>query len=132
MVRLVLVLGDKADWLKVFDPRSGGIFIPTPTPPPIGSDVRIDLTIQTSDGGPRLVLKGSVQFSRPEGDGRGPAGCTVSLSGEDREKINFINGFVRGGLINRREKRRLPLRLSVTYGALDGPRQSVCRDINEE
>src|SRR5262249_34299035 len=50
----------------------------------------------------------------------------------DREKVNFLNGFVRGGLINRRERRRLPLRLPVTYGGIDGPEKTFSRDLNEE
>ena len=35
----------------------------------------------------------------------------VALGGTEREKINYLNGFVRGGLLNLREKRRLPIRL---------------------
>jgi Tfp pilus assembly protein PilZ len=56
----------------------------------------------------------------------------VALGGTERDKINYLNGFVRGGLLNLREKRRLPLRLSVTYGAIEGPATTVTKDINEE
>ncbi len=61
-----------------------------------------------------------------------PAGCAVGLSVGDREKVNFLNGYVRGGLLNRRERRRLPLRLPVTYGGVDGPVHSWTRDLNED
>src|SRR6185369_6607937 len=50
----------------------------------------------------------------------------------ERDKINYLNGFVRGGLLNLREKRRLPIRLQVTYGAVEGPAKTFTKDINEE
>lgn len=130
MVRLILPLADKSEWLRLFDPRGGGLFVPTAEPPDVGTEVRVDLTI--ADGGPRVILKGSVLWRRTDGDPRSPAGCSVGLSVEDREKINFLNGFVRGGLINRRERRRLPLRLPLTFGAVDGPQKSFSRDINDD
>ncbi len=130
LVRLTLPLAEKSDWLRVFDPRGGGLFVATEHPPDVGTEVRVDLTV--TSGGPRVILKGSVVWRRVTTDGRDPPGCNVGLSGEDREKINFLNGFVRGGLINRREMRRLPLRLPVTYGAIEGPKQTFTRDVNEE
>jgi Tfp pilus assembly protein PilZ len=130
VLRLNLALADKTEWVKVFDPRGGGLFVATPSPPEVGTEVRVDLSI--ANGGPRVILKGSVMFRRTEVDGRAPIGCAVGLAVSEREKINFLNGFVRGGLLNRRERRRLPLRLPITYGAVDGPRESFTRDINEE
>lgn len=130
MVRLTLALPEKSDWVKVFDPRAGGVFVATPAPPEVGTEVRVDLTI--ANGGPRVILKGNVVFKRSDADGKSPAGCSVGLALSEREKINFLNGYVRGGLLNRREKRRLPLRLAVTYGGVDGPKKSHSRDINEE
>jgi Tfp pilus assembly protein PilZ len=130
VIRLSLPLADKAEWVKVFDPRGGGVFVATPTPPDVGSEVRVDLTI--ANGGPRVILKGNVVFRRTEGDPRNPVGCSVGLSVGEREKVNFLNGFVRGGLLNRREKRRLPLRFPVTYGGIDGPQKSHSRDFNDE
>jgi Tfp pilus assembly protein PilZ len=128
--RLVLPLADKNDWVKVFDPRGGGVFVATAQPPAVGTEVRVDLTI--ADGGPRVILKGSVLWRRDQGDDGKPVGCAVGLDVGDREKVNFLNGYVRGGLLNRRERRRLPLRLPVTYGGLNGPQKTFTRDINEE
>lgn len=130
MIRLTLLLGERSDWVRLFDPRGGTIFVPTATAPEIGADVRVDLTI--TEGGPRVILRGNVVWRRTVAEGRDLPGCSVGLSLEEREKVNFINGFVRGGLINRRERRRLPLRLPVTFGSLDGPKQTHTRDINEE
>jgi Tfp pilus assembly protein PilZ len=130
--RLVLRLADRHDWVKVFDPRGSSVFVGTDSPPPVGEDVRVDLTLE--EGGPRVILRGAVLWSRaPEdADEKDPSGCAIGLAVADREKVNFLNGYVRGGLLNRRERRRLPLRLSVTYGGLEGPEQTCTRDINEE
>jgi Tfp pilus assembly protein PilZ len=128
--RLSLRLADRHEWVKVFDPRGASIFVATETPPAVGTQVRIDLVLE--DGGPRVILAGTVLWLREEPDGADPAGCAIGLSIGDREKVNFLNGYVRGGLLNRRERRRLPLRLPVTYGGLDGPVQTWSRDLNEE
>ena len=130
MQRLALPLADKTDWVKVFDPRGGGLFVASPDPPAVGTEVRVDLTI--GGRGPRVILKGSVVLRRTEAEGRGPSGCSVGLAIDEREKVNFLNGYVRGGLINRRERRRLPLRLPVSYAAEGGQRSTFSRDINEE
>jgi Tfp pilus assembly protein PilZ len=130
MIRLTLPLTEKTDWLRAFDPRGGGVFVPMEKPPTVGEEVRVDLTI--TEGGPRVILKGSVVSRRDHDEGEDPAGCHVGLLPDEREKVNFINGYVRGGLINRRERRRLPLRLPITYGAIEGPKATFTRDINEE
>jgi len=129
-MRIALRLADRHDWVKVFDPRGGGLFVATSAPPPTGSDVRVDLTVE--DGGPRVILHGTVLWRREEATAKDPAGCSVGLAAGEREKVNFLNGYVRGGLLNRREKRRLPLRLPVTFGGLGGPVESSTRDLNEE
>ena len=129
-MRLALRLADRHDWMKVFDPRGGGLFVAMRQPPPAGSEVRVDLTVE--DGGPRIILHGTVLWRREEGSARDPAGCSVGLAPGDREKVNFLNGYVRGGLLDRRERRRLPLRLPVTFGGLGGPVETVTRDLNEE
>jgi Tfp pilus assembly protein PilZ len=56
----------------------------------------------------------------------------VAIGGSERDKINYLNGYVRGALLDLRERRRLPLRLSVTYGAIEGPATTFTKDINEE
>lgn len=130
MIRLALRLADRHDWVKVFDPRGGGVFVSVADPPAVGEDVRIDLTIE--DGGPRVILGGTVLWRREEATPRDPAGCSVGLAPAEREKVNFLNGYVRGGLLNRRERRRLPLRLALTFGGLSGPVDTYTRDLNEE
>src|SRR6185503_12189181 len=73
------------------------------------------------------TLRGTVVNTQPN-----PRGVVVALGGSERDKINYLNGFVRGGLLNLREKRRLPIKLAVTYGALEGPANTFTKDINEE
>jgi len=130
VVRLTVDLADKADWVKVFDPRDCTIFVAVDQPPEVGMQTRIDVAIGA--GGPRVILHGRVIARRPEAADGLPPGCSVAVGFEDREKINYLNGYVRGGLLNLRERRRLPLRLPVTYGGLKGPQHSFTRDINEE
>jgi Tfp pilus assembly protein PilZ len=129
-LRFDLELVDKSDWVKVFEPRDFTVFVENAAPPAVGEQVRIDLTI--ARGGPRVIFRGRVIARHPDGDASVPPGFSVALGPEEREKVNYLNGFVRGGLLDLREKRRLPLRLPVTYGGPDGPRESFTRDINEE
>jgi len=125
-VRIDLRLTSQADWIKVFDPRDGTVFVPMAKPAPVGEQVRIDLVV--GDSGPSVILRGQVVSQREES----PTGVMVALAPTEREKINYVNGFVRGGLLNLREKRRLPIRLDVTYGGTTGPCVTFSKDINEE
>jgi Tfp pilus assembly protein PilZ len=130
VVRIDLELADRGDWVKIFDPRDSTIFVAGESPPKIGESVRLDLVVGT--GGPRVILRGKVIARRVKGDSSLPRGCSVALGAEEREKINYLNGYIRGGLLDLRERRRLPVRLPVSYRDRAGPRQSFTRDINEE
>ena len=122
-VRLELRLNSQSEWIKIFDPRDWTVFVPTETPLENGATLRIDLDV----GGWAVTLRGTVVGTREE-----PAGIVVALAGTEREKINYLNGFVRGGLINLRRKQRLPIKLQVTYGAIEGPAKTFTKDINDE
>ena len=120
-VRLELRLSTQAEWIKIFDPRDWTIFVPTTQTIANGDSLRIDLDV----GGWLVTLRGAVVGHRD-------SGVVVALGGTERDKINYLNGYVRGGLLNLREKRRLPIRLAVTYGAIEGPASTFTKDINEE
>ena len=122
-MRLELRLNNQTEWIKIFDPRDWTLFVPNESAVDTGSIARIDLNV----GGWSVTLRGTVVGRRQD-----PTGVVVALSGTEREKINYLNGFVRGGLLNLREKRRLPIRLQVTYGAVEGPANTFTKDINEE
>jgi Tfp pilus assembly protein PilZ len=122
-VRLELRLNSQSEWIKIFDPRDWTVFVPTDTPVDNGVPLRIDLNV----GGWAVTLRGTVVGARED-----PSGIVVAVSGSEREKINYLNGFVRGGLLNLREKRRLPIKLQVTYGAIEGPAKTFTKDINAE
>jgi len=122
-VRLELRLGSHSEWIKIFDPRDWTVFVPCDDTVDNGSSLRIDLDV----GGWLVTLRGTVVGSRED-----PNGVIVALGAAEREKINYLNGYVRGGLLNLREKRRLPIKLSVTYGAIEGPANTFTKDINEE
>lgn len=122
-VRLELRLTSHSEWIKIFDPRDWTVFVPTEDAVDQGASLRVDLDV----GGWMVTLRGTVVGERDD-----PRGVVVALGGSERDKINYLNGFVRGGLLNLREKRRLPLRLQVTYGAIEGPANTFTKDINEE
>ena len=122
-VRLEVRLNSQSEWIKIFDPRDWTVFVPTDEAIDNGAQLRIDLDV----GGWLVTLRGTVVGTREE-----PNGLIVALLGSERDKINYLNGFVRGGLLNLRRKNRLPIRLSVTYGAVEGPAKTFTRDINEE
>jgi len=122
-VRLEISLSNQSEWLKMFDPRDWTIFVPTEEDVANGVVIRVDLDV----GGWLVTLRGTVVGTRDT-----PDGVVVALGGSERDKINYLNGFVRGGLLNLREKRRLPVRLPVTYGAIEGPANTFTKDINEE
>ncbi len=127
--RLFLQLADKADWLNHYDPQGAGVFVPGSDPPAVNDAVRIDLRIE---GGPRLLLAGTVLWRRTEGDEKIPPGAGIAIDSTDGEKINYLNGYVRGGLLDLRELRRLPMRLPAKFESPTGVRQGHTRDINEE
>ena len=122
-VRIELRLAGLADWLKVFDPRDGTIIVDGDLTP-VGTDVRLDLV---APGGLRVVFRGQVIGHR----GVPARSAFVALFPTEREKVNYLNGFCRGGLLDLRATRRLPVRLPITYGGIDGPCQAFTRDINE-
>lgn len=121
--RLELRLSNQHEWIKIFDPRDWTMFVASDQDVDSGESLRIDLDV----GGWLVTLRGTVVGRRDE-----PPGIVVALGGSERDKINYLNGYVRGGVLNLREKRRLPLRLSVTYGAVEGPATTFTKDINEE
>ena len=122
-VRLELRLNSQSEWIKIFDPRDWTLFVPSDEAIEQGVNLRIDLEV----GGWSVTLRGTVVGAR-----EAPKGVVVALGGSERDKINYLNGFVRGGLLNLREKRRLPIRMAVTYGAVEGPATTFTKDINEE
>jgi Tfp pilus assembly protein PilZ len=121
--RLELHLASHIEWLKVFDPRDWTVLVPTREAIESSTELWIDLDV----GGWMVTLRGTAVGRRDD-----PPAIVVALAGAERDKINYLNGFVRGGLLNLREKRRLPLRLEVTYGAIEGPATTFTKDINEE
>lgn len=122
-MRFVLQLASEAEWIKVFDPRDWTLFIPGDVTAKPDEPVRVDLEVADW----RVTLRGLAVTTR--GD---PDGLVVALDSNEREKINYLNGFVRGGLLNLREKARLLVRLPVTYGAVEGPARTYTKDLHED
>lgn len=130
MVRVEVRLADRSEWIRVFDPRDFTLFVASDDPPSIGQDVRIDL--QIGKPGPRIILRGQIISRRTRGDHTLPRGFSAALGVDERAKINWLTAYVRGGMIDLREKRRLPIRLKVAYTDNGGPQEAYSRDVNDE
>jgi hypothetical protein len=134
MQRLQLQLTERQDWYQFVDKSSGDVvvFCPTDSPPPAGSSVLLDVQFA---GGTRIFLKGVVMWRRSKASaGRGiQPGAGVRIRKADEAKVDYLGGYVRGGLLDkRRGLRRLPIRLQVTYSCASGRRMNFTRDLHEE
>lgn len=134
MQRLQLRLANMQQWYEHLDNTSGEsiLFAPTDAPPPAGSSVLLDVVFVE---GPRIFLKGVVIWRRSRASSSRDIlpGAGVRIRSSDKDKIEYVNGFVRGGLLDKRGSgRRLPIRLQVTYSCASGRRMNFTRDLNEE
>lgn len=132
MKRLHLRIPTQQDWWRFFDPNisNGGIFCPTNDPPEVGNTIRLEITFVS---GPRFFLRGTVMWRRPQlNDPRARAGVGVKVHPTDNSKLEYVNAWARGGMLDKRDLRRLPVRLRVTYSARSGRRINFTRDLSEE
>jgi hypothetical protein len=128
--RLKINLVERGDFQRYQDAAlgNGGLFVPN-TEPGVGDRVVVEVIFQQ---GPRILLLGIVKWRRTSGDARARPGIGVEFSASETAKVNYLHAFVRGGLLDVRERRRLPIRLKVAYSAPRGRRLNFTRDLNEE
>jgi Tfp pilus assembly protein PilZ len=132
MIRLHLRVPSKDEWWRFYDANiaGGGIFCPSADPPQVGKEVRLEITFVT---GPRFSLSGTVIWRRPQlKDPRARAGAGIKVHPRHQSKLSYVNAWVRGGVLDKREARRLPVRLRVTYTARTGRRINFTRDLSTE
>lgn len=132
MKRLRIRVPSPDDWWRFFDPNiaGGGIFCPATDPPGVGSEIRLEITFIS---GPRFFLRGIVMWRRPQlNDPRTRPGAGIKINPRDQNKLGYVNAWVRGGMVDKREQRRLPVRLRVTYTGRSGRRINFTRDLSEE
>lgn len=129
MTRLKLHLVARADFHKYCEGPTGEIFVPGGRTPGVGDRVTLEVVFQ---GGPRVLLNGIVRWRRTAGDARARQGVGVAIDATEDAKMRYLLGYVRGGLIDVRERRRLPVRLRVAYSGAKGRRINFTRDLNEE
>ncbi len=126
--RLRLRLTQREDFAK-YNEGERQLFVPTADPPAVGALVTLEVIFHN---GPRVIMRGTTQWRRPSGDARARPGVGVRADISEAAKIHFLEGYARGGLIDVRERRRLPVRLRVVYFAQEGQRVSFTRDLNDE
>jgi hypothetical protein len=129
VTRLKLHLLERADFNKYHNGTGTTLFVPGADPPRVGEHLVVEVIFQA---GPRVLLHGAVLWRRATGDARVRPGAGIGIDSRERAKVRYLLGYVRGGMIDVREKRRLPVRLRVAYSASKGRRINFTRDINEE
>src|SRR5262249_51103458 len=132
MSRLKLHLVERGDFAKFYDPNTpgGGLFVPGADPPPVGSNRIVEVIFQA---GPRVLLHGKVLWRRATGDQRTRPGVGIGFDPGEQAKLTYIQGYMRGALVDMRRKPRLPVRLRVAYVAPSGQRRiNFTRDIHDE
>jgi Tfp pilus assembly protein PilZ len=128
--RLKLHLLERADFAKYHEGTSSELFVPGAEPPNVGARVTVEVVFQA---GPRVLLHGFVLWRRTAGDARARPGSGIGIDTSEQAKFRYLLGYVRGGLLDVRERRRLPVRLRVAYSSAGkGRRVNFTRDINEE
>jgi|GEM_PF-922438 serine/threonine protein kinase len=130
--RLRLRLAVPTDWYDVFDANvaGGGLFVATSDPPEVGASVFLEIVFAA---GPRVFLRGVVTWRRLQsGDSRAKKGVGIQAHPNERNKLAYLNNWVKGGVGEQRGLRRLPVKLRVTYKAPTGHRVNFTRDLNEE
>jgi Tfp pilus assembly protein PilZ len=129
VTRLKLHLLERADFAKYHEGPGAALFVPGAEPPNVGARVTVEVIFQA---GPRVLLHGFVLWRRTTGDARARPGAGVGIDTSEASKLRYLLGYVRGGLMDVRERRRLPVRLRVAYSAAKGRRVNFTRDLNEE
>jgi len=117
------------DFHKYHDAPGASLFVPGADPPNVGERVTVEVIFQ---GGPRVLLHGFIMWRRTAGDARARAGSGIGIDAAEQSKLRYLIGYVRGGMIDVRERRRLPVRLRVAYSGAKGRRVNFTRDLNEE
>lgn len=108
----------------------GGLFVATSDPPGVGASVFLEVVFVT---GPRIFLRGVVTWRRLQsGDPRVKRGVGIQAHPNERNKLAYINDWVKGGVGEQRGLRRLPVKLRVTYKARSGHRVNFTRDLSEK
>lgn len=131
MARLKLHIIERSELNRYWDATvpGGQLFVPGIDPPKVGDTATVEIIFQN---GPRVLLTGMVAWRRATGDARARPGVGIAIAAAESEKVRFLLGYTRGGLIDVRERRRLPIRLKVAYKATVGRRINFTRDLNEE
>jgi type IV pilus assembly protein PilZ len=126
---LKLRLVQREDWGRYFDPAADGtIFCPTPEPPAVGTAVKLEILFQ---GGPRAYLRCLVIWRRPSSNPQVRPGVGLRVQPVDQGVLEYIDNHA-AGQADRRARRRLPLRLRVSYTAHNARRVNFSRDISED
>lgn len=132
MRQLTLAIAEPGQWETYFSVsgESDMLFCPTEEIVSVGEVVRLRVVFET---GPQFLLGGVVTWRRAAGAAGGKlrAGVGLRLNFSERGKVQYIRGYARGGLLDKRTEPRLPLRLRVTYRSSGARRVNFTRDLTQ-
>ncbi|MDY0002665.1 MAG: PilZ domain-containing protein [Polyangia bacterium] len=130
MRQLKLAISEPGQWEAFYSVsgESDMLFCPTEETISVGEVIRLRVAFAN---GPQFLLGGVVMWRRATGaaGGRLRAGVGIRINFSERTKVQYIRGYSRGGLLDKRGEARLPLRLRVTYRASGARRVNFTRDL---
>ena len=131
MKKLLLKIPDRQSWFEHVQTDASGlvVFCPTADAPKVGQVALIDIQFAT---GCRLFIHGMTIWRRQQTSAHMQAGAGILVASSDLPKVEFLNGYARGGLVDRREGiLRLPVRINVIYKSTTGRRMNFTRNIHK-
>ncbi|MCD6497940.1 MAG: hypothetical protein J7M25_06480 [Deltaproteobacteria bacterium] len=131
MKKLLLEIPDRQSWFEHVQTDANGLilFCPTANAPRVGQVALVDIQFAT---GCRLFIHGMTIWRRKQTSAHMQAGAGILVASSDLPKMEFLNGYARGGLVDRREGNlRLPVRINVIYKTESGRRMNFTRNIHK-
>lgn len=130
MRQLKLTIGEPSRWEAYYSVSGEAhmLFCPSEETISVGEVLRVRVAFS---GGPQFLLGGVVVWRRTATPGatRLRPGVGLRLNPSERSKVQYIKGYARGGLLDKRGAQRLPLRLRITYRASGARRVNFSRDL---
>jgi len=105
------------------------IFIPMSNPPKIGESIRLSIRVSN---GPRFSIRGVIGWRRQTKESHIDSGAGMTVLSNDEDTLGYVTGWFNGEKQERRQIRRLPIKLQATYQAKDGNKHlTITRDLNK-
>jgi len=129
--KIALAIPDATAWKQLIrqDSSETTVFIPMPNPPQIGESIRLSIRV---NNGPRFMIRGVVGWRRHTRDSRIESGAGMKVLHSDEDTLGYVSGWFEGEKKERRQIRRLPIKLQLTYQSQRGDKHlTITKDLNK-